>query len=224
MRQTGGRMPTFGLEHLLHEYGLALVFCAAAAQALGAPVPGTTAVVLGALYAANAHGLSIAGVISAGALGAFAGTCGGFAVGRWRGEAVLLFLGRRLRQSRSRVDALRAAFAARGTSVLFVGRFVSGLRNVLGLVAGASAISFRRFAVVSLAAAWAWALINGLEYYFFGRALAGADTWLQVVLILVGFAWLAFTFRLMRRAAIRATQHETLDPRPPSSIGRAPHL
>lgn len=224
MRHTAGLVTSFGLEHLLHEYGLALVFAAASAQALGAPVPGTTAVVLGALYAAGAHGLPIAGVIAAGAIGAFAGTCGGFAIGRWRGQAVLLFLGRRLRQSPERVAALRAAFASRGASLLFVGRFVSGLRNMLGLVAGASAMPFRRFAAVSLLAATAWATINGLEYYWFGRALATADTWVQIVLIVIGFAWLVVSFRLVRRAAVRATQRETLDARPPSSIGRAPHL
>ena len=217
-------MSTFGLEHLVHEHGLVLIFAAAAAQAVGAPVPGTTAVILGALYAADRHGLPIAGVIAAGALGALLGTCGGFAIGRWRGEQLLTVIGRRLRQSPERVQGLRAAFAARGTSVLFIGRFVSGLRNVLGLVAGASAITFRRFAVVSAAAATAWSLINGLEYYWFGRALEAADTWLQIVLICLGLAWLVLTFRLVRRAAVRATQHETLDPRPPSSIGRAPHL
>lgn len=215
---------TFGLEHLVHEYGLVLIFAAAAAQALGAPVPGTTVVVLGALYAADQHGLPIAGVIAAGALGATLGTCGGFAIGRWRGEQLLAVIGRRLRQSPERVQRLRAAFAARGASVLFVGRFVSGLRNVLGLVAGASAMSFRRFAVVSAAAATAWSLISGLQYYWFGRALEAADTWLQIVLICLGLAWFVVTFRLMRRAVVRATEHETLEPRPPSSIGRAPHL
>jgi membrane protein DedA with SNARE-associated domain len=49
--------------HLVHQYGYALVFAAAALQAVGAPVPGGTAVVAAALYAASSHGLSIVGVI-----------------------------------------------------------------------------------------------------------------------------------------------------------------
>ena len=44
---------------------------------------------------------------------------------------------------------------------------------------------------------------NSLEYDWFGRALAAADTWLQIVLVLVGLAWLVFSFRLLRRRARR---------------------
>ena len=38
----------------------------------------------------------------------------------------------------------------------------------------------RRFFMI---AALAWATINSLEYYWFGRALTAADTWVQVALV-----------------------------------------
>jgi membrane protein DedA with SNARE-associated domain len=191
------------LQHLVHEYGCLLVFAATALQALGFPVPGTTALIAAALYAATAHGLPIAGVIAAGALGALAGTTAGYALGRWGGEPLLLWVGRRLRQTPERVQALRSVFAERGGAWLFMGRFISGVRNVTGLLAGASGMRLDRFLPISAAAALAWAVINGLEYYWFGHALLGASTWVQVVLVVAGLAWLLVSFGVLRRRALR---------------------
>jgi membrane protein DedA with SNARE-associated domain len=86
---------------------------------------------------------------------------------------------------------------------LFFGRFITGVRNVNGLLAGASGMPFARFLPVSAAAALAWAALNSLEYYWFGRALAGADTWVQVLLVAVGLIWLIFSLRLLRSRALR---------------------
>ena len=194
------------IHQLLHQYGLGVVFLAVAAQALGAPVPGTTVLVAAALYAGTSHGLPIAGVIAAGVLGALAGTTAGFVLGRWRGEPLLLWVARRLRQSPARVHRLRGEFAEHGAAWLFIGRFITGVRNVTGLLAGASGMRLGRFLAVSTAAAVVWAVTNALEYYFFGGALAGASTWLQVVLICAGIAWMVVSLNLLRRRAVRRLQ------------------
>jgi membrane protein DedA with SNARE-associated domain len=194
------------LDHLLHQYGCALVFAVVGLQALGLPLPGTTALIAAALYAATSHGLPIVGVIGAGALGALAGTSAGFVLGRWGGEKLLLRLAHRLRRSPASVQELRREFAAHGGGWLFVGRFVSGLRNITGLLAGASGMSVRRFLPLSAAAALAWAMANALGYYWFGHALAGADTWLQIILVCAGLAWMLFSLNLLRRRALRRLQ------------------
>ncbi len=199
-------MSSHEIQHLLHEYGLALVFAVVGLQALGVPLPGTTALIAAALYAATSHGLPIVGVIAAGALGALIGTCAGFAIGRWGGEKVLLQIGRRLRQSPERVQLLRGEFAAHGSTWLFVGRFVSGLRNITGLLAGASGMPATRFLPLSAAAALVWAMVSALEYYWFGHALAGAGTWLQIVLVCAGVTWTLFSLNLLRRKAVQRLQ------------------
>jgi membrane protein DedA with SNARE-associated domain len=189
-----------------------VVFVAVGLQALGAPLPGTTVLIAAALYAGTNHGLPIVGVIVAGVLGAVVGTSAGFALGRWRGADLLLWLGRRLRQSPARVAQLRAEFAAHGGAWLFVGRFISGLRNVTGILAGSSGMSYTRFLAFSAAAAVVWALVNALEYYWFGRALASADTWLQIVLIVAGVASLLGSLHLMRRRARKRLHSATAQP------------
>jgi membrane protein DedA with SNARE-associated domain len=191
------------IHHLLHEYGCLVVFAAVALQALGAPLPGTTVLAAAAVYAAAAHRLPIVGVIAAGALGALAGTSAAFAVGRLAGEPLLVRLAARLRQPPGRVRALRRELAEHGIPWLFVGRFITGLRNVIGLLAGASGMPVRRFLPVTAVAALAWALTAALEYYWFGRALADASTWVQVTLVLAGVAWLAVSLSVLRRRALR---------------------
>jgi membrane protein DedA with SNARE-associated domain len=195
------------ITHLVHEYGLALVFLAVALQAVGVPVPGTTALVAAAVYAATAHGLPIAGVIVAGILGAMVGTSAGYALGRLGGEPLLLWVGRRLRVRPERIEALRRELASHGTGWLLMSRFVTGLRNAAGILAGASAMPLRRFLTVSFVAATLWAVSAALEYYWFGAALAGAATWLQILLIALGIAWTLISLRLLRR---RVTRRVTL--------------
>ena len=193
------------IHHLLREYGIVLVFLAVALQAMGPPVPGTTVLIAAAVYAATG-GLSITEVIAAGVLGVLVGTTVGYGVGRWGGERLLLVLGERFRQNPERVQQLRRAFAAHGSVWLVVGRFFTGGRNVMGLLAGASGMALTRFLPISAAAALAWTLITALEYYLFGHALLAAGTWLKLALVCAGIAWMVISLGLLRRRALRHLQ------------------
>jgi membrane protein DedA with SNARE-associated domain len=191
---------------------MALVFAAAALQAVGLPVPGTTALAAAALYAATAHGLPIVGVLAAAAAGALAGTTAGFVLGRWRGEAILNWIGARLRQRPERMTAIRREFAAHGGAWVFVGRFISGVRNVVGLAAGATGMGLGRFLVISAAAATAWSLWNGLQVYYIGHTLVGASTWVQVVMVCVGIVWMLLSLNFLHRRAMRSLARSAPDP------------
>ena len=191
-------MSSHEITHLIHESGLIAVFLATALQAMGFPVPGGTALVIAAIDASSRNGLSLVGVIAAGTLGALFGGTAGFAVGRWRGEPVLLRVGRLIRQEPARVQELRAQFQRNAIAPLFIARFITGLRNAAGLVAGASGVPLGRFLAVSAAAALAWSAVITLEYYFAGHAILGAPTWLQIVLIIVGVLATIASFRFLR--------------------------
>jgi phosphatidylglycerol lysyltransferase len=189
------------ITQLIHEYGLIVVFLAAGFQAVGFPVPGGTALVAAGIDASTKHGLPLVGVIIAGALGAIVGTTIGFGIGRWRGESLLLRLGRLFRQKPERVQQLRADFQRHALAPVFIARFITGARNLAGLVAGASGMALRGFILVSAAAAGLWASLITLEYYFAGKAILGAPTWLQITLILVGIVATIVSFRLLRTGA-----------------------
>jgi phosphatidylglycerol lysyltransferase len=189
------------ITQLIHEYGLIVVFLAAGLQAVGFPVPGGTALVAAGIDASTKHGLPLVGVIIAGALGAILGTTIGFGIGRWRGESLLVRLGRLFRQKPERVQQLRRDFQRHAFAPVFIARFITGARNLAGLVAGASGMAYRGFILVSAAAAVVWASLITLEYYFAGKAILGAPTWLQVTLILVGIIATIISFRLIRLGA-----------------------
>jgi membrane protein DedA with SNARE-associated domain len=191
---------THEITQLIHEYGLLVVFLATAVQSMGLPVPGGTSLVVAGIDASTKHGLPLGAVILAGALGALTGTCIGFALGRWRGEPILVRLGGLFRQKPERVQHLRQQFQRHGLAPVFIARFITGARNLAGLVAGASGMSFAPFVLVSAAAATAWSAIITLEYYFAGHALLGAPTWLQIVLIVVGIIATIASLRLLRPA------------------------
>jgi membrane protein DedA with SNARE-associated domain len=186
------------ITHLIHEFGLIAVFLATGLQALGFPVPGGTTLVIAGMDASTKNGLPLAGVIAAGALGALFGGTAGFAVGRWRGEPVLLRVGRLLRQRPERVQELRGQFERHAIAPLFIARFITGLRNVAGLVAGASGVGLGRFLAVSAVAALAWSAVITLEYYFAGHAILAAPTWLQIALIIVGLLATIASLRVLR--------------------------
>ena len=188
------------ITQLIHEFGLIAVFLAAGLQAMGFPVPGGTALVIAGIDASSKNGLPLAGVIAAGALGAIFGGTAGFAVGRWQGEPALLLAGRLFRQPPERVQELRAQFQRNTIAPLFIARFVTGLRNVAGLAAGASGVPLGRFLAVSAVAAFGWSALITLEYYFAGHAILGAPTWLQIVLIVVGVVATIVSFRVLRPA------------------------
>jgi membrane protein DedA with SNARE-associated domain len=143
-------------------------------------------------------------VIAAGTLGALAGTTAGFALGRWGGERLLLRIGAGLRQSPERVMRIRHELAVHGIGWLVVGRFISGVRNVIGLLAGASGMPLTRFLPLSAFAATVWALGNGLGYYWFGHALTRASTWVQVAMVCAGLAWMLLSLHLLRRRLFRS--------------------
>jgi membrane protein DedA with SNARE-associated domain len=185
-------------DRLIHEFGLIAVFLAAGLQAMGFPVPGGTALVIAGLDASTRNGLPLAGVIAAGALGALLGGTAGFAAGRWRGEPVLLRVGRLVGQQPERVQELRGQFQRHSIAPLFIARFITGLRNVAGLLAGASGVRLARFLAVSAVAALAWSALITLEYYLAGHAILAAPTWLQIALIIVGVLATIASVRFLR--------------------------
>jgi membrane protein DedA with SNARE-associated domain len=186
------------ITQLIHDYGLIVVFLAAGLQAVGFPVPGGTALVAAGIDASTKHGLPLVWVIVVGALGALTGTMIGFALGRWRGDRVLVRLGRLVRQKPERVQQLREWFQDHTVAPLFIARFFTGLRNVAGLVAGATGIPALRVLAVSAAACTLWSAIITLEYYFAGHVILGAPTWLQITLIIVGIAGTIASFKLLK--------------------------
>jgi undecaprenyl-diphosphatase len=153
----------------------ALVFT----ESAGVPVPGETALLTAGVLAGAGH-LALPVVIAVGAGAAVLGDNLGYWIGRRGGRALLLRAGRLADHRRRAVAKGDAFFARHGGKTVFLGRWVPGVRVVAAVLAGASAMPWRRFVVYNAAGALAWAGSVATLAAMFG--LAGAGTWMTISL------------------------------------------
>ena len=141
---------------LLLQWGYGLVFVAMLLENAGLPLPGETITLLGG-YAAGSGHLNLLGVVAAATSGAILGDNLGYWLGRRLGWAVMLRLGRLLRQSDGQMEELRVRFLLHAGKSVFLGRFVAVLRVIAGPMAGAVGMPYRKFLLCNAAGALVWA-------------------------------------------------------------------
>jgi membrane protein DedA with SNARE-associated domain len=156
------------MHHLLTEYGYVAIAILVAAESLGVPLPGETALLAGAALASEGQ-LSLPWVIISAAVGVAVGGCGGYWIGRTGGHAAVGRFGRWFGIKDRELDTARAFFERHGAAAVAIGRFLPVIRILTGLVAGITQMPFWRFAVVNTAAGVVWATIFGVLGYVFGH-------------------------------------------------------
>jgi membrane protein DedA with SNARE-associated domain len=149
---------------VLDQYGYLAVFGAVVVEGFGIPAPGQTMLMAGAILAARG-GMSIEALLVLAFLAAVLGNSLGYLLGRWGGR---LFLGK-LGLNEERLQRVETRFNRYGGGVILVGRFVDGLRQLNGIVAGALEMPWWKFTVFNLLGAAAWTALWGLGVYFLDK-------------------------------------------------------
>lgn len=155
------------LEHvqpLLERYGYGASVVAVAAEGVGIPLPGQTLLVATSLEAAAGR-MNILLVLLFITAAATIGNSIGYAIGRWGGRAALA----RLKVNQARQHHLEDLFERRGGLVILVARFVDGLRQLNGIVAGALQMPWWTFTAYNVAGAILWTGVWSLGTYYLGR-------------------------------------------------------
>jgi membrane protein DedA with SNARE-associated domain len=80
----------------------------------------------------------------------------GFGIGRLGGRALVLRYGRRVGLTERRLDKAEGFFRRHGGKVVAVARFVEGLRQANGIVAGIAKMPWRRFLAFNALGAVLW--------------------------------------------------------------------
>jgi membrane-associated protein len=191
-------------------YGYWAIFLVVAGDGLIPILPGETAIVAAAVLAANGS-LSLPLVILAGAAGAVAGDTSAYWIGR-AGHGPI-------RRSITRVaGAERLAAAERmvqrqGPALVFVGRFLPGIRIAINLSCGAGHMSFPRFLTFDILGGIVWAGQAALLGYFAGRAFAD-QLWVAFV---VAFAVTGLVGAFVAMKERQRTRRERRGSAPPDS-------
>lgn len=201
----GGHLHTW-----IDNYGYEAVFALVGLESIGVPLPGETALITAALYAATTHRLNIALIIAIAAAAAIIGDNIGFALGRWGGYRLLRRYGKYIRFDQRRLKIGRYIFQQHGGKVVFLGRFVAVLRTYAAFLAGANRMSWPRFLIFNASGGITWALLVGLAYYYLGSAVSRVRGPLDIVLgavaVVVVLGFLIYLRRAEDRYAARAEE------------------
>jgi membrane protein DedA with SNARE-associated domain len=131
------------LEPTLNHLGYLAVVGLVLIEDFGVPVPGETVLVLAAVYA-GAGRLNILLVALLGFCGAVLGDNIGFAIGHLGGRPLLERYGRYTFLTPARIDAAAGFCDRHGGWIIIVPRFIEGLRQANGIIAGISGIHWAK--------------------------------------------------------------------------------
>ena len=125
---------------------------------LGVPViPGELAMIVGAIFAGTGRaGLNVVVVGVVALVASFVGAELGYLVGRFAGRELILRYGRYVLLKRHHLDRAEAIVSRYGGPVVVIARYIVGLREANGLIAGISQMRWLTFTFYNAVGACAW--------------------------------------------------------------------
>jgi membrane protein DedA with SNARE-associated domain len=157
--------------HIIHDLGLAGVGLLCLTTGV-VGVPGTEPTMLFAGFNVFQHHLTLAGIVVSGVIGDILGASIAYAIGYYGRLELIERHGNKLHISPRRLESARGWFDRYGSPVIFVSRFIPGLRAVFPYAAGVSQMPFARFLPFTAVGSGGWILGLGL----LGRAVGSKWT------------------------------------------------
>ena len=156
------------LAPLLDRYGYLAVVALVITEGFGVPAPGQTVLMAAGLYA-GAGQLNIVMVAVVGFLAATTGDNIGFAIGHFGGRRLVLRFGRYVWVTEQRLQRAEDVFTRHGGKIVAVARFIDGLRQVNGIIAGLVGMSWWRFLAFNALGAALWVALWTTVGYLAGN-------------------------------------------------------
>jgi membrane protein DedA with SNARE-associated domain len=192
------------LAPVLDSYGYLAVGGLVTLEDFGIPVPGETILVAASVYA-GAGRLSIVAVGVVAVLAAVIGDNIGYAIGRFGGRALVLRFGRFVLLTEERLARAEGFFARYGGPIVVIARFIEGLRQLNGIIAGIAEMPWPRFVVFNAIGAALWVGVWTSVGYLAGdhiqviyAAVTRYSLYALIALVVVVAAW-AIRFLIRRR-------------------------
>jgi membrane protein DedA with SNARE-associated domain len=154
------------LEPTLDQFGylaLGLIFL----EDFGVPVPGETVLIIAAVYAGTGRfNVWLVGLI--GFVAAVLGDNVGFGIGHFGGRPLAERYGKYIFLTSERLDKTASFFDRHGGKVIVVARFVEGLRQANGILAGITGMHWTKFLPFNMLGAALWVGLWVSVGYFSG--------------------------------------------------------
>ncbi|HEX3592678.1 MAG TPA: DedA family protein [Pseudonocardiaceae bacterium] len=197
------------LAPVLNHYGYLAVGGLVLAEDFGIPAPGETVLIAASVYA-GAGQLNVVVVALIAFVAAVIGDNIGFAIGHFGGRPLALRLGKYVFLTPERLDKAEGFFTRHGGKVVTIARFVEGLRQANGIIAGISGMHWLRFLAFNAlgAALWVglWVTVGDLAGGHITAIYETVRRYELYVLIALGVLVIALVVRhiVRRRARGRA--------------------
>jgi membrane protein DedA with SNARE-associated domain len=142
----------------LDHYGYGAIALLLLLENIGIPVvPGEFALIGGAIFAGTGRaGLNIVVVAIVAALAAFTGSEIGYLIGRFAGRELVLRYGKYVLIKPHHLDRAEAVVSRYGGIVVIVARYIVGLREANGIIAGITQMRWQTFTFFNAIGACAW--------------------------------------------------------------------
>jgi membrane protein DedA with SNARE-associated domain len=158
------------LQPALNQYGYLAVAGFVLLEDFGVPVPGETILILGAVYAGTGRlQVWLVGVLAF--IAAVVGDNIGFVIGHFGGRPLVERYGRFVFLTPERLDKATSFFEHRGARIIVIARFIEGLRQANGIIAGISGMHWARFLAFNAVGAALWVAVWTCVGYFSGNHL-----------------------------------------------------
>jgi membrane protein DedA with SNARE-associated domain len=156
------------LEPTLRHYGYLAVGGILFLEDFGVPLPGETMLIAASLYAGTGSlNIWLVGLVAV--IGAVAGDNVGFAIGHFGGRKLIDRFGKYVFLTPKRLDKVEDFFRRHGSWVVVIARFVEGLRQANGLIAGTVEMPWLKFLAANVIGAVAWVTLWATLGYFAGN-------------------------------------------------------
>ncbi|WP_131747815.1 DedA family protein [Frankia sp. Cppng1_Ct_nod] len=206
------------LAPVLNDYGYFALGGIVLLEDFGIPVPGETILIAASIYA-GAHHLNITAVVVIAFVAAVIGDNIGYAIGRFGGRQLALRAGRYVLLTDKRLARAEHWFDRHGGKIVTVARFIEGLRQLNGIIAGIVMMPWRRFIAFNALGAALWVGVFSALGYLAGNRIDSiyetGSRYSPYALALVALAVLAFIIHTRaRRRAHQAVANALADPTP----------
>jgi membrane protein DedA with SNARE-associated domain len=187
------------LEGTLHTYGYFAVAGFIFFEDFGVPLPGETMLIAASLYAGAGHlNIFLVGLIAF--IAAIAGDNVGYVIGRWGGRELVERYGKYVFLTGDRLDRAEDFFGRHGGKIVVIARFVEGLRQLNGIIAGVAGMHWLRFVMFNAIGAALWVGVWTSLGYLAGNHVETIAKYFTVIAVAAAVIFVAFvTWHVLRR-------------------------
>jgi len=192
----------------LSHYGLWAILVLVLIEDFGIPVPGETVLIAGAIFAGSGR----LNVVAVGVIGFAAAVVGdniGYTIGRFGGRALVERWGRYVFLTPERLHKAEVFFDHQGGKIITVARFIEGLRQANGIIAGLAEMHWLRFLAFNALGAALWVGTWVSVGYFAGQHITAIyhditmySLYVAIAAVVLIAAWIAFHLRNRHRSRV----------------------